>query len=46
MRLFRPTGVDFSATACQTANSRIVGKPKVIQMGTERISIDKSACRK
>jgi len=41
-----PTGVDFSATACQTANSRIVGKPKVIQVGTEQISIDKSACGK
>jgi len=41
--LCRPTGVHFSATACQTANSRIVGKPKVIRVGTERISIDKSA---
>jgi hypothetical protein len=30
--------------ACQTANSRFVGKAKVIQVGTERISIDNSAC--
>jgi hypothetical protein len=29
--------------ACQIANSRIVGKAKVIQVGTERISIDESA---
>jgi hypothetical protein len=41
MTLFLPAGIVFT----EMVNSRMVSDPEVIQMGTERIGTDKSACR-